>query len=124
LQVAPKSGSSGKAGVNNANPIWIPGQPGTGTVAGLSYTGSAFVQASVPGEQISLLMRETTPTGSGIGYHTTTVTLPDTSWHQITSTYTAQNSADALRYSLYVANFASSAQYFLADCLSLQAPTG
>jgi hypothetical protein len=123
VQVAPKAGASGTAGVNNANPRWIPGSPGTGTVAGVSYTGSAFVQPSVAGEQVTLLVRETTPSGSGVSYHLTTVTLPDTGWHQITSTDTAQNTGDAIHYSLYASNFASSAQFFLADCLSLQAPT-
>lgn len=123
LQVAPKAGASGTAGVNNANPRWIAGTPGTGTVAGVSYTGSAFVQASVTGEQVTLLVRETTPSGSGVSYHLTTVTLPDTGWHQITSSDTAKNTGDAIHYSLYASNFASSAQHFFADCLSLQAPT-
>ena len=78
------------------------------------------MQASVPGETVSLLVRETTSAGSGIGYHTTTLTLPDTAWHQISSAYTARNSGDVIRYSLYVSNFASSSQNLLADCLSLQ----
>ena len=124
LQVSPEAGYFGAAGVNNAKPIWMPGLPGTASVAGASYTGSAYVQASVAGEQVSLLVRETTPTGSGVGYHTTTITLPETGWYQITSSYLAKNSGDAIRYSLYASNFASSSQYFLADCLSLQTPTG
>jgi len=120
LQIAPKSGGSGTAGVNNVNPIWVPGPPGTSTTAGATYTGSAFVHASLAGETVSLLMRETTPSGSGVGYHTTTLTLPDTAWHQISSAYTAKNSGDLIRYSLYVSNFANSSQNLLADCLSLQ----
>jgi hypothetical protein len=120
LQIAPKSGGSGTAGVNNVSPIWVPGPPGASTTAGATYTGSAFVRASVPGETVSLLVRETTSTGSGIGYHTTTLTLADTAWHQIRSAYTAKNSGDLIRYSLYVSNFASSSQSLLADCLSLQ----
>jgi hypothetical protein len=67
-------------------------------------------------------LRETTPSGNGIGYHTTTVTLGDTGWHQITSSYTAAGNGDLIRYSLYAANLASASQYFLADCLSLQTP--
>ncbi len=120
LQIAPKAGTSGTAGVNNVNPIWVPGPPGISTTAGQTYTGSAVVQASVAGETVSLLVRETTPTGSGVSYHTTTVTLPDTAWHQVSSAYTAKNTGDVIRYSLYVSNFASSSQYLLADCLSLQ----
>jgi acid phosphatase len=122
LQVAPKAGTSGTAGVNNANPFWVPGPPGIATAAGQMYTGSAFVAANTPGEKISLIVRETTTTGSGVGSHTTTVTLNDTSWHQITSAYTAKGTGNQIRYSLYASNFASSSQNFLADCLSLQTP--
>lgn len=120
LQVTPKA--AGIAGVNNVNPIWVPGAPGLATTAGQVYTGSAFVEASVPGETFSLIVRETTPSGTTVSSHTTTVTLSDTSWHQITSAYTAKGTGNLIRYSLYVANFASSGQHFLADCLSLQTP--
>ena len=120
LQVTPKA--AGIAGVNNVNPIWVPGAPGLATTAGKVYTGSAFVEASVPGETFSLKVREATPSGTTVSSHTTTVTLSDTSWHQITSAYTAKEKGNLIRYSLYVANFASSGQHFLADCLSLQTP--
>ncbi len=69
----------------------MPGPPGTATTVGQVYTGSAFVAANTPGEQI-------------------------------TSAYTARNTGDLIRYSLYASNFASTAQHFLADCLSLQTP--
>jgi Phosphoesterase family/Bacterial Ig domain len=120
LQVAPKA--AGAAGVNNVNPSWVPGTPGIATKAGQVYTGSAFVEASVPGEKISLLVRETTPSGTSVSSHTTTVTLSDTSWYQITSAYTAKGTGNLIRYSLSASNFASSSQHFLADCLSLQSP--
>lgn len=122
LQIAPKKGDSGAAGVNNANPVWVPGPPGTTTTAGEAFTGSVFVSANTPGEQVTLLIRETTTSGTAVGSHTTTVTLSDTNWHQITSAYTAKNSGDMIRYFLYGSNFASSGQNFLADCLSLQTP--
>ena len=121
LQLAPKA--AGVAGVNNAKPLWVPGAPGAATAARQVYTGSAFVQASVAGEKASLIVRETTPQGTAVSSHTTTVTLGDTNWHQITSAYTAKNAdSDLIHYSLYVSNFASSGQHFLADCLSLQTP--
>ncbi len=119
LQVEPKSGDSGIAGVNNA-PLWVPGSPGAVTTAGAIYAGSAFVRASVPGEQVSLEIRETTPDGGAVSYHKVTVTLSDTGWHQITSTYTALHSGDAIHYGLRGNNFAGSGQNLLADCLSLQ----
>lgn len=121
LQTGLKSGTSGTAGANNAKPLWVPGPPGLATATGQSYTGSAVVRASTAGEKISLMLRETTTSGAGAGYHTTTMTLSDTGWHQITSAYTARNTGDILRYSLYASNLASS-QYFQADCLSLQTP--
>ncbi len=118
LQVSPKA--AGTAGVNNAAPIWVPGSPGVSATAGMVYTGSAFVRASTAGEQISLMVRETTPSGSGVGYHTTTTTYNDTNWHQISSAYKASKSGDAIRYSLYANNLTGPSQNFVADCLSLQ----
>ncbi len=120
LQLSPKA--AGVAGVNNANPIWVPGAPGSATKVGQVYTGSAFVKASVPGETVTLLVRETTPSGTSVSSHATTVTLSDTNWHQITSAYTAKGTGNVIRYSLYASNFASSGQHFLADCMSLQTP--
>lgn len=118
LEVGPTSGASGTAGVNNTNPRWV-----TDSTAGQSYTGSVFVSPSDAGEKVSLLVRETTPSGTGVSYHTTTVTLGSSGkWQQITSAYTAQNSGDYIHYSVYASNFASSSQDFLADCLSLWAP--
>jgi phosphatidylinositol-3-phosphatase len=122
LQVAPKPGASGAAGLNNASPIWVPGPPGTATTAGQVYTGSAFVQASTAGEQITLVVREVTTGGTVVGHHSTTLTPGDNGWHQISSAYTASGTGNVLRYTLYASNFASSSQYFLADCLSLQTP--
>ena len=119
VQVALKAGTSGAAGVNNAKPLWVPGPPGVATSAGVAYTGSAFVRASVAGETIRLLVREVTASGKGVGYHTTAITLGDTGWHQITSAYAAKNTGDELRYYLYASHLANSGQNFLADCLSL-----
>jgi hypothetical protein len=117
LQVAPKSGDSGAAGLSNAKPVWV-----TSTTAGTVYQGSVFVRASAPGEKVTLVLREETSSGATVSSHTTTMTLSDTNWHQITSSYTAQDTGDALHYSVYASNLASSSQNFLADCLSLQTP--
>jgi hypothetical protein len=121
LQIALNSGS-GKAGVNNVNPRWVPGPPGLATTAGQHYTASALVQGSTPGESVSLLTKETTRSGSTAGYHVTTTTLGDTGWHQISSGYTVRHTGDAIRYSLYATNLANTSQRLLADCLSLQKP--
>jgi hypothetical protein len=92
------------------------------TAAGSLYTASAFVAGSTAGEQVTLLVREATPSGSSVSSKSVAVTLSDTLWHQLTVSYTAKYSGDALRYSLFATNLASSAQSLLADCLSLQTP--
>jgi len=74
------------------------------------------------GEQVELMIREMTTSGTGVSYHTASVTLRGTAAADHCD-YTAVHSGDALRYSLYVSNFATSTQYFLADCLSLQTKT-
>ena len=89
------------------NAIWV-----TNTAAGQVYEGSVFVNPSAAGETVSLVVRETTPGGSSVGEHVTTITTAS-GWQQITSTYTAKNSGDYIRYSVYASNFASSSQNFL-----------
>lgn len=115
LQIGIQSGS-GEGGVNNASPIWV-----TSTTQGTMYTGSSFVRASVAGEKVSLTLTEETSGGTKVGSNTTSLTLQDTNWHQISDSYTAQGTGNTLRYSLH-ASLASTSQQFLADCLSLQAP--
>jgi hypothetical protein len=122
LQVALRSGTSGIAGVTNANPLWVPGPPGAATTAGQVYIGSAFVIANTAGEKISLTVKEQTTSGTVVGSHVTSVTLSDTSWHQISSAYSAKGTGNTIRYLLFATNLASTAQSFQADCLSLQTP--
>jgi acid phosphatase len=115
LRVGLQSGHAGTAGVNNVKPTWV-----TSSVAGDSYTGSVFVRATA-GDEVSLMVRETTQSGAGgIGYHTSTMTLHDGGWHQLTSEYTAKKNGDQIRYTLYASNL-TSGQSVLADCLSLRA---
>jgi hypothetical protein len=115
LRIGIKSGS-GYGGASNASPVWV-----TSTSQGTAYTGSSFVQASVAGETVSLTLTEKTSGGTTRGYHTTSVTLNDTNWHQVTDSYTVKGTGDILHYSLH-GYLASTSQSFLADCLSLQAP--
>jgi Bacterial Ig domain/Glycosyl hydrolase family 26 len=120
LQLTAKSGTSGPAGVNNVNPTWVPGSPGLATTAGGTYVGVASVKAAVAGQSVSLLVRETLPDGTGLNFYAvSTVTLNDTAWHTISTTYVARNSGNSIRYSLY-GTFTSSSQRVFADCLSLQ----
>jgi hypothetical protein len=115
LQIGIKSGY-GQGGVSNAKPIWV-----TSTTAGTMYTAGSFVKASATGETLSVTLTEKTPGGTTVGYHTTSLTLNDTNWHQVSDSYTAHNSGDILHYSVH-GHLASTSQSFLADCLSLQVP--
>lgn len=119
LQVAPKAGTTGADGVNDASPRLVPGSPGLATTVGTKYTGSAEVRASTPGQVVSILVRETTPSGTGVSSVTKKLTLNDTAWHSVSVTYTATTTGNSIRYSLF-GNFTASSQAFLADCLSLQ----
>ncbi len=117
LQVGIKSGS-GQAGVTNANPVWV-----SSTTKGTTYTAAGEVSASVAGKKVSLSLVEKTPAGKTVATHTSTVTLGDTDWHPVSVKATAAAAGDVLHYSLHAA-LSSTSQNFLADCLSLQAPTG
>lgn len=120
LQLGIKSGATGAAGVNNANPFWVPGPPGLATSAGTQYLASAEVRAATAGMQATILVREVTPSGAGVSYASSTLTLNDTKWHALSTSYVARNTGDAIHYSL-IGTFAGSSQHVLADCLSLQA---
>jgi hypothetical protein len=120
LRVAPKA--AGVAGVNNGKPFWVPGPPGSHTEFGTSYTGVAQVKAGFVGQKISLLVRETTPAGAQIASRTTTLTLKDTNWHQISTSLTSSGEDNSIRYFVYAGGFTKTSQYFLADCLSLHTP--
>jgi hypothetical protein len=115
LRVGIKSGS-GQGGVTNASPLWV-----TSTSQGTTYTGSSFVRAGTAGQAVSLTLTEKTSGGTTVGYHTTSVTLNDSNWHQVSDSYTAQQNGDVLRYSVH-GYLASTSQSFEADCLSLQVP--
>ena len=118
LRVAPRSGDTGAAGLSNARPLWV-----SSTTAGQGYAGSVFVRASAPGEKVTLVLREETTGNAIVNKQATTMTLGDTDWHQVTAAYTAEDSGDTLHYFVYASNLASSSQNFLADCLSLWAPS-
>jgi hypothetical protein len=115
LQVGIASGS-GQVGVSNASPIWV-----ISTSGGALYTGSSFVRASVAGEKVTLTLTEKNSGEAMVGSHSGSLTLTDTSWHQVSSSCTAQGAGNALHYSLKV-SLGSTSQNLLADCLSLRAP--
>jgi beta-mannanase len=114
MQIAPKAGSSGTAGLNQVSPYWV-----TSTVANHTYTGSAMVRSAEAGLPVTILLRETTSSGAAVAYANKTVTLSDTAWHPVSVAYTAKNAGDQIRYSLY-ATFPKAGTSMLGDCLSLQ----
>ncbi len=120
LRVSPKA--AGSAGVNNGNPFWVPGLPGSHTETGTAYTGVAQVKAGFVGQKVSLLIREVKSSGAQVASRTTTMTLKDTDWHSISSGLTAAGDDNSIRYSVYAAGFTKTSQFFMADCLSLHTP--
>jgi hypothetical protein len=114
MQIGPKAGTSGTAGLNNVSPYWV-----TSTVANRTYTGSAVVRSAVSGLPVTIMLRETTSGGTGVAYASKTITLSGTGWQPVSVAYTARNAGDQIRYSLY-ANYPSSGTSMLGDCLSLQ----
>jgi hypothetical protein len=94
--------------------------PWRATTTGRVYTASALVRATTVGEKVTLLVKESSPSGTSVGTRSTPLTLGDTNWHQISATYTAKATGNVLNYSLSVSNFTSTNQRLLGDCLSLQ----
>jgi len=114
LRVTPRSGDFGAAGVANADPVWV-----TYTDAGTAYEASVFLSASIPGERLVVQLTEETSSGAVVRKASTTVTLNDTDWHQLTVTDTAKDNHDVLDYYVYAQNLKTGSHGFLADCLSL-----
>jgi phosphatidylinositol-3-phosphatase len=96
LQVSNTGKTAAATGVNNAAPVWV----SNASTAGAAYTATGEVRG-IAGEEVNLMLRETTPAGAGVSYHTTTMTLPDSGWHSLTSAYTAKAGGDTVKYSLW-----------------------
>jgi hypothetical protein len=65
------------------------------TTKGASYAARAYVRTTTPGVTARLRLREVNA-GTMVGRKTTSLTLADTAWHQLSLTYTALRAGSAL----------------------------
>jgi hypothetical protein len=115
IKVTGLTGASNLSSGFNDNPRWV-----TKTVAGTTYTQSAWVDPTFAGQKISMRLREWN--GSTLvtdKFVTITATAPG--WQQVTQTLTAAASGDQLSFAIY-SNSISAGQYFYADDFSLTSP--
>ncbi len=99
------------AKINGASPV-------VSTQTGRKYNGSVWVKASQPGLKLSLYLRERRADNTSPGGSTSTWTATDTSWHLLQASYTAKEANNALAYSVFSSNVASST-WFQADLMQL-----
>ncbi len=120
VQIGTTSATAQPAGVNNPAPFWV----NNATTAAMTYTATAHAAANVAGKQAYVLVRETAPSGAGVGYaQSAPVTVPATGLVQLPSVnYKAVNSGDSIRFSLVATNL-SAGQLLYADNFSLMSPS-
>jgi hypothetical protein len=99
-------------------PHWVAGS----TVAGRTYTASAWASAQVSGERLSLVIKELTASKAVVGSSSVAVTPAPGGWVLLSTTYTATRSGDSLAFYVTGAKVPAG-QGFLADLLGLTAPS-
>jgi hypothetical protein len=105
--------SAVNAGLTNKGPA-IPTTTGVGTL----YSGRVWVRTTTPDQKISLLISES---GHATGSATSSLTINDSSWHQLATSYTSKAAGDPLKFAVYASAMPTTAS-FNADLFSLRAP--
>ncbi|HSX33769.1 MAG TPA: carbohydrate binding domain-containing protein [Candidatus Saccharimonadales bacterium] len=100
----------------NSSPAW------TATTATNIYTAKTWMRSSVSGRTLRLLLQEKNAAGTVIGSNVSTLTVSDTNWHQLTTTYTGITTGDSLYYKVSE-DSASPGDSFNADQMSLTSST-
>lgn len=111
LKVTGLTGASNLSSGFNDNPRWV-----TNTVAGTTYTQSAWVDPTFIGQKISLRLREW-KSSTLVTDKVVTVTAATTGWQQLSQTLTAAGTGNQLSFAVYAS--ISAGQYFYADDFSL-----
>ena len=115
IRVSGLTGASNLSSGFSDKPRWV-----TQTVAGTTYTQSAWVKPSFAGQMITLRLREwdgnTLVTDKFVK-----LTSASTNWQQLIQTITAAKTNDQLAFAVY-ANNLSAGQFFNADDFSLTSP--
>lgn len=115
IKVSGLTGAANLASGFSDSPRWV-----TSTVAGTTYTQSAWVKPGYVGQKISMRLREWK--GSTlVTDKVVSLTAATTDWQQLTQTLTAAGSGDQLAFAVY-ANKLSAGQFFNADDFSLTTP--
>jgi hypothetical protein len=83
--------------------------------AGVTYNAGVWVRSSVTGQKVKLYLRELTSAGGRVGATTSTVTVADTGWHQVTATRTASATGDVLKLCAYAASAPASIVLYVDD---------
>lgn len=116
LQVTSPTSTTAVAGMN-AKPGGV--YPvNNATVPGVTFTGTAWVKASVVGEKLKLYLRERGTNNSSPGSASKSWTATDTNWHLLSVTYTTKGTNNSLTYSVYASSLASG-RSFWADVFGL-----
>jgi Domain of unknown function DUF11 len=115
LKVTGLTGASNLSSGFNDNPRWV-----LKTVAGTTYTQSAWVDSTFAGQKITMRLREWNG-GTLVVDKFVTVTATAPGWQELTQTLTAAASGDQLSFAIY-SNSISAGQYFYADDFSLTSP--
>jgi hypothetical protein len=114
LKVTGLTGASNLSSGFNDGPRWV-----LKTVAGTTYTQSAWVDPTFVGQRITMRLREWNGANLVID-KAVTLTAAATGWQQLTQTLTAAASGDQLAFVIY--GNISAGQYFYADDFSLTSP--
>lgn len=98
----------------------------TSTTAGQTYTGSAWVRSTQPGQAVTLRVQECDSTGKcGFGLSAATVTLPNYGWHQVVTPHKARRTGDQLKFQVVADQLApAGAVSVYADMFSMTEAAG
>ena len=115
VKVTGLTGASNLSSGFSDSPRWV-----SQTVAGTTYTQSAWVDPAFAGQKITMRLREWN--GSTlVADKVVTITAAAAGWQQLTQTLTAVRSGDQLAFVVY-AKAISAGQFFYADDFSLTSP--
>jgi hypothetical protein len=113
IKVTTASATTVNTGLTNKGPA-IPTTTGAGTL----YSGSVWVRTTTPNQKINLVISES---GHATGSARSSLTINDSSWHQLTTRYTSLAAGDPLKFAVYISAMPTSAS-FNADLFSLVVP--
>ena len=113
VRVAAGTGAKDLTSGFNDAPRWV-----TRTVAGASYTASAWVRPKIAGQEIVVRLKEWSSGGVLTTDRSTVLTAASTGWQRVSVQLTAVRSGGSLSMAVYAKDL-DAGEWFLADDLSL-----